>query len=69
MSDIVHVWEDDWAGLYVDGVLKHEGHSIRDEDWLELLNGRQVNLEDVKPGWLEGQGRLPLLLSEIPGES
>lgn len=29
---------DDWVGLYVDGVLHHEGHRVPDFVWVALLS-------------------------------
>ena len=37
MKDIKFVFADDWTGLYVDGKLKYQNHSIDERKLLELL--------------------------------
>lgn len=37
MYTVVRSKDYDWIGLYHDGVLLHEGHSIQEEDLLRLL--------------------------------
>ncbi len=57
---------DDWAGLYVDGKLFTEGHSITARD---LVNAAGIEADhiDVTTDWLGGTvSNLPAQLSEIP---
>lgn len=54
---------DDWCGLYVDGILKFEGHSIRPEAIVEEYMGGTV--VDADEEWLEKRGRLPAKLSHV----
>jgi len=35
--DILIVYVDDWCGLYIDGELKHQGHSLESDTLLEHL--------------------------------
>lgn len=58
------VLEDNWEGLYVDGVLKAEGHSISVRDVAQALGvALEVLVADER--WLEEQGRLPASLGEV----
>lgn len=56
---------DDWEGLYVDGRLACEGHSVTLQDLARVV-GLQLVCSDVDGQWLDDQGQLPELLSEIP---
>ena len=38
---------DDWAGVYIDGALWVEGHTISDFDWLLLLVRAGVQVNDL----------------------
>jgi hypothetical protein len=38
-----YVKADDWAGIYINGDLAVEGHSIRDDDWIDLINDLLVD--------------------------
>lgn len=55
---------DDWEGLYVNGVLVHEDHSIRLEDFATLL-GFNLELVYVDQSWIERKGGLPNRLKEV----
>ena len=66
---IVIVNGDDWKGIYIDGQLKYEGHSIRPMDIFNVLDIDFKEFEcDLE--WLEEQGNLPKNLNEvkIPGK-
>lgn len=42
--DVVYVdVEPDWAGVYVDGELEHENHTVDGPTVLDLLEGRTIN--------------------------
>lgn len=42
MADYKLLNLDDWHGLYVNGELYYEGHSIPHFVWLELLGGSEL---------------------------
>ncbi len=57
---------DDWEGLYIDGVLVNEGHTITLGDLAEAFDCRLTRV-DVLSDWLGGEvGRLPDKLTDIP---
>lgn len=61
--------DDDWVGLYIDGEMVDQNHSLRDNDVLEALEERGVIEYEsfiVDSDWLYDQGYLPEELSEIP---
>lgn len=56
---------DDWCGLYADGYLQEEGHSL---DWPWVLKRLGIDIEsEWAMKWMddEGRGHMPELLSEI----
>lgn len=50
--DYKYVRADDWAGIYINGELECEGHSITDSQWMdlidELLVDRKIDRSDVE---------------------
>jgi hypothetical protein len=59
---------DDWEGIYLDGFLQLENHSLRLSDVLELLMDQQIDgfhQHTADEEWLEERGRLPENLSEV----
>jgi hypothetical protein len=58
---------DDWAGIYINGDLYFEGHSIPDDVWMNLLDeelvDRKVDRSDVESAHayevIQGYGRCP----------
>lgn len=55
---------DDWYGLYVDGELVSEGHSIADEDLASILQLNQpFNYESR---WVEELGNLEAFANHMP---
>lgn len=61
---------DTWMGIYVDGKLEYEGHSIYPEDAVKLAIEKGVTSVErkcVDLGWLDesGLGALPENLSEV----
>ena len=57
---------DDWEGLYVDGELVVEGHSITARDMANALGADMENVY-VSYEWLGGKvNTLPQRLSKIP---
>ncbi len=60
---LVHSPDHDWVGLYVDGELKHEGHSINENEMLELLQPvYEFEHESIEA---EFEDRLPKRLSQV----
>lgn len=51
----------DWKGVYVDGVLVAEGHSLREEEVLDALDIDYTETHDWNG---EDYGRLPNTLEE-----
>ena len=60
---------DDWEGLYLNGILQLEGHTVRREDLMELIintNKKVTDFEEVDAyGWLYDGGTLPRTLTEV----
>ena len=61
---IVSSSSGDWEGLYKDGVLVTEGHSISNRDIFANL-GVSVQEKEAAEGWLEERGNLPKNLSDV----
>ena len=59
---------DDWNGLYVDGELVAENHSLRPTDVLDAL-GIVYERVACDQDWLEEQGRLPPDLKDVKRSS
>ncbi len=66
----------DWVGVYLNGKLYDEGHSIPVHTWLDLLSEvaeeNSANLStmqfEVGGEWLESCGNLSEFFSDIPKE-
>ena len=63
-KEIVLVKGDDWQGLYIDGILMSEDHSISIEDFAEVV-GIKLSKKYVDLDWLEDNGYLPKLLENV----
>jgi hypothetical protein len=63
---------DDWYGVYVDGVLAYEGHSVDPYHLIEASEGLPFTLSEeggeALGEWLYDQGRLPANYNDIPKE-
>lgn len=59
---------DDWFGVYVNGVLCGQNHTIRGVEWKYIFEklGCKFEWNSIDDEWLENQGHLPDQLSEIP---
>jgi len=55
---------EDWEGLYIDGVLKTEGHSIALREAFEAC-GILLFVKEADHEWLDEQGSLPDTLKEV----
>lgn len=67
-SEYVLVSVDDWSGLYRNGNLAMEGHSIRFEEAMELcVKHRPVFFEVLEANleWLADRGNLPARLRDV----
>ena len=64
MKSVQLVYGDDWKGLYVNGKLAYEGHSITPKEILDAI-GIESEWVAVDPDWLESRGSLPENLSEV----
>jgi hypothetical protein len=67
MKTITLVNGDDWRGIYVDGELRWEGHSLDGRNVLDVLG---IDYREVSAdlGWLEERGNLPFLESDVEKE-
>ena len=64
---IVIVNGDDWAGIYIDGKLQYEGHSISPNDILTVLGIEHKEIE-CDYDWLAERGSLPENLKQVKTE-
>lgn len=55
---------DDWEGLYVDGLLVTQGHRVSIHEILEVF-GLTVTQEEAEAGWSEDRADLPEELEEV----
>ena len=63
---LVNCDSGDWEGLYIDGTLVAEGHSLSAYQVLEALGGEyKPKCIEVKADWLDGNG-LPQTVGELP---
>lgn len=64
---------DDWQGVYLDGEMHAQDHSIREHHWLYLVEKAGSLCEDVEVhvwtadlDWLDSLGYLPHDFKDIP---
>lgn len=73
MTHIVRISnDDDWEGVYIDGVIADQNHSVDYRYILEKLNGMGlIRYEEflVDQDWMYSQGHLPENLDEIPEDA
>lgn len=64
MKTVTIVNADDWMGLYIDGELVYEGHSIEEETLLKYVG---VNCDSfwVDDNWITERGNLPSRLEDV----
>ena len=60
----VVAYGDGWEGLYVDGKLACETHSIKASEMLDIM-GIKVNYIEVDQDWLDENGSLPSTLAKV----
>ena len=63
-QQITFVCADDWEGLYVDGKLATQGHSLTIQDVLEHIGIGSVTLW-ANEEWLIKRGSLPERLKQV----
>lgn len=51
--DLVLLSVEDWQGLYVNGILFDQGHSIELERFIKVIIGREVFIEGFEDIYLE----------------
>jgi hypothetical protein len=72
MNKMVYVDADDWCGLYVNGKLVYEDHSIPTVTFAELMMSNQpiesFNMQCVDLDWIHERGNLPEDLNEVAFE-
>lgn len=75
MTRIVVAYGDDWQGIYVDGSLLDEGHSLELVPMLKLALGvfnavpDDVSSRWVDLDWLDNQGSLPSNILDVKWET
>jgi len=67
---LILVVTDDWQGVYVDGVLEHEGHRIEGSDWIRII-GRHKNFGEIESYWADEEymhdvGNFPNKFEDLP---
>lgn len=55
---------DDWEGLYIDGVLVFENHTVGAQDVLRAL-GIECDWVECDREWIDNRGSLPDDLNEV----
>ena len=69
--DIIYVTGDDWCGLYTDGALHMEGHSIDAVDildWIAAMGHLDISsfqIKDANLDWLTEVGSLPAYFTDV----
>jgi hypothetical protein len=66
-KELVIAYGDDWEGLYIDGQLQEEGHSISLYHFCKAV-GIELTQKGVDTDWLENRGNLPSKISEVKFE-
>jgi len=59
----------EWCGVYIDGKLDLEGHSVAVNDWLDYIKMQgitEVEEFEVSGEWMEDVGTFPALFVDIP---
>lgn len=66
--DIKLLRADDWEGLFVDGRLVTEGHSLTAED---IIRGLKLDYNSgwINQEWMEDHGSFPYDVNDIPDEA
>lgn len=62
---LTHVMADDWEGLYMDGKIVDQGHTINWQTMIENIFGVSVESVEANYEWLEKQGYYPVNLVDV----
>jgi hypothetical protein len=65
MNKLLILTTDDWEGLFIDGKLATEGHSISLYEFCKIL-GIKVDFKEVDDEYMYEMGSFPQNLDEIP---
>ncbi len=65
MKNLLLLQSDDWDGLFIDGKLVTEGHSISLYKFCKIL-GIKVDFKEVDDEYMYEMGSFPENLDEIP---
>ena len=63
--DLIYDQNGDWAALYVDGVCRFQGHSIRDEDFMSVIKELGAEINDYQESDFSDTGTAPGTLEEV----
>jgi len=68
--DLVKDKSGDWAGLYLNDVIKHEGHDIPDKIWLNVIADLAFHNEILVREWTtnmvpKNESRYPESMSDL----
>lgn len=69
MNTVNMVYGDDWQGLYLNGVLFTEGHSVHISELGAIINNggaNQFTSHEVCFMWMYDMGHLPKFFTDIP---
>ena len=63
----------DWSGIYVNGILFYEGHSIDNSVWIDVIKRYKVFSGEIHSywiadEWLENRGNFPDKFNDIQKE-
>ena len=69
-KNVVFVYSDNWAGMYVDGVLEYENHSISSGDMFNVLGGHTHGYTfcdevTADQSWMDQVEYLPSRLEDV----
>ena len=67
--EVMFVGADDWHGIYIDGLLRYEGHSIPDDEWLSVLKEAGVVVDNKSESdeayeVIQSYGRCPTTVAD-----
>ncbi len=70
MSNVIHLYSDDWEGLYADGNLIYENHHVPMKVFHAALKQYGTDCEflfltDEGIDWIETEGSLPVKFEDI----
>jgi hypothetical protein len=68
---LIHVHTDDWEGIYVDGLINTQNHSLNSSDWIDVISWHQLFQEEIERyyvnyEYMEYAGEFPSRFENIP---